>query len=134
MRDGDWLKGEWKKLVSQVSLCWDRFTRSGSQNGDATSSQGIEEWVLNFAHSFNQPVQYAILALDMVTMRNLGKVIPGGGRDAARKLVALCRPQACCTSCHVWFDIDMRVYFLLGAILRCNVVPSPSPSPLSPWP
>jgi hypothetical protein len=46
------------------------------------SIETINEWVFQFSGS-SQVTMYAILVLDMTTLTELGKVIPGGRRDHA---------------------------------------------------
>ena len=82
LRDGEWIKKTYKALASEISLIYHNWTRSGSQAGDATTVEGVNEWVLNFAGRAQQHVMYAILVLDSMTMQHLGKALPVGGRDS----------------------------------------------------
>lgn len=81
-RDGAWLKDTWRKLCKEVSVCFERFASSGSQNGDTTTLDGVNEWVFNFAAQFDQAVMYAALICATNTLRTLGKLLPVGGLES----------------------------------------------------
>jgi hypothetical protein len=77
------VKNIYKELVSMLTVPWVNFTRSGQQGGDSSTrftTKGVDEWVTNFS-SGNQVVMYAILCLDMINFKELGKVLPCGGVD-----------------------------------------------------
>jgi hypothetical protein len=46
-RDADWLKTQYGKLKTQITMAWSNFTKSGEHNGDIASAEGINEWVFN---------------------------------------------------------------------------------------
>jgi hypothetical protein len=57
-------------------------SKSESQAGDATTIEGVNECVLNFATRMGQASMYAILVVDSVTMQHLGKELPAGEYDS----------------------------------------------------
>ena len=61
LRDGEWIRKNYQSLSSEISLIWDKFKRSGEQNGDLHSKVGIDDWVLNFATASTQTVKYSCL-------------------------------------------------------------------------
>jgi hypothetical protein len=81
-RDGAWIKATWRRICKDVSLCFERFSASGSQNGDTTTLDGVNEWVFNFAAQFDQAVMYAGLICATNTLQTLGKLLPVGGEES----------------------------------------------------
>jgi hypothetical protein len=81
IRNQEELKERYNALKRDVACAWDRFSRSGNQNGDtSTIIAGVDEWVLKFS-SNNQSIMYSIFALDVQTINLLGRMLP---RDAQR--------------------------------------------------
>jgi hypothetical protein len=87
LRDGKWLKTHYSQMRTEISQIAENFGRSGNQGGCATSSNGIEDWVINFAAGQatkgGQHMQYAILVVDVTNIAALGKVLPYG-RDSGK--------------------------------------------------
>ena len=69
-------------MVTSSSLCFELFSASGSQNGDTTTLDGVNEWVFNFAAQFDQAVMYAGLICATNTLQTLGKLLPVGGEES----------------------------------------------------
>jgi hypothetical protein len=75
MRDPKWLKSQYSLLKTDISIVWNKFTKSGEHKGDLYSAEGTNEWVFKFS-SNKQIIMYAIFALEVQTLNHFGRALP----------------------------------------------------------
>ena len=73
MRTAEWIKKQWTSINHNISLIWHDYTKSGLQNGDPSTKEGIANWVHNFASKYTEVEQYSILVLEKWQLDGLGK-------------------------------------------------------------
>ena len=73
---GDFVKRAWKDFVKNVTVAFSNFNRSGSQNGNFDTRNGLDEW-LSYCTG-NQLTTYAALILDETDLHALNKELEEG--------------------------------------------------------
>lgn len=82
IRDGKWIKKQMGFLRTEFYKVHSLYVLSGSQKGDNTTMDGIDEFVLNFARTSTAGVQYCVTIWDSIMCTTVSKDLGEDGEES----------------------------------------------------